>query len=55
LLKAGKTLKLKATLALTEAEIFEHAEFWLYLELGKVGDIPYSYCENGKMPGFSLY
>jgi hypothetical protein len=29
LLKAGKSLKLEATLALTEAEIFEHAEFWI--------------------------
>ncbi|CAG8587390.1 7056_t:CDS:10, partial [Racocetra persica] len=38
LLKAGKTLRLEATLTLTEAEAFEYAEFWLYLELGKINE-----------------
>ncbi len=37
LLKAGQTLQLEATLTLGEAEVFECAEFWVYLELGKVG------------------
>jgi hypothetical protein len=46
--KSWEDVKKEATLALTEAEIFEHAEFWPYLELGMVGDIPYSYCKNGK-------
>ncbi|KAF0497155.1 hypothetical protein F8M41_020779 [Gigaspora margarita] len=41
LLEAGKTLQLEATLALTEAETFECAEFWLYLELGKITE-PFS-------------
>ncbi|CAG8500812.1 17105_t:CDS:10 [Dentiscutata erythropus] len=36
LLKAGETLKLEAALTLTEAEAFECADFWLYLELGKI-------------------
>ena len=36
LLRAGQTLQLEATLELSEAEIFEYAEFWLYLELGQV-------------------
>ena len=36
LLRAGQTLQLEATLELIEAEIFEYAEFWLYLELGQV-------------------
>ncbi|RHZ76590.1 hypothetical protein Glove_195g36 [Diversispora epigaea] len=36
LLRAGETLQLEATLELVEAEIFEHVEFWLYLELGQV-------------------
>lgn len=36
LLKAGQTLQLEATLTLGEAEVFECAEFWIYLELGKV-------------------
>jgi hypothetical protein len=37
LLEAGQTLQLEANLTLGEAEIFEHAEFWFYLELGRVG------------------
>ncbi|CAG8692003.1 15791_t:CDS:2, partial [Dentiscutata heterogama] len=36
LLKAGKSLKLEAALTLTDAEAFEHADFWVYLELGKI-------------------
>ncbi|RHZ55702.1 hypothetical protein Glove_411g12 [Diversispora epigaea] len=36
LLRAGETLQLEATLELIEAEIFEHVEFWLYLELGQI-------------------
>ncbi|CAG8594211.1 3574_t:CDS:10 [Paraglomus occultum] len=36
LLRAGQTLQLEATLELSEAEIFEYAEFWLYLELGQI-------------------
>ncbi|CAG8710003.1 8652_t:CDS:2, partial [Scutellospora calospora] len=35
LLRAGRTLRLEAVLTLTEAEAFEYADFWLYLELGK--------------------
>ncbi|CAG8559145.1 137_t:CDS:10, partial [Acaulospora colombiana] len=38
LLKAVQTLQLEATLALGEAEAFECAEFWIYLELGKIED-----------------
>ncbi|CAG8558908.1 27870_t:CDS:10, partial [Dentiscutata erythropus] len=38
LLKAGETLKLEAALTLTEAEVFEFADFWLYLELGKIAE-----------------
>ncbi|CAI2181200.1 9451_t:CDS:10 [Funneliformis geosporum] len=38
LLKAGQTLQLEATLTLGEAEIFECAEFWIYLELGKINN-----------------
>ena len=36
LLRAGQTLELEASLELSEAEIFEYAEFWVYLELGQV-------------------
>ncbi|CAG8563514.1 4005_t:CDS:10 [Ambispora gerdemannii] len=36
LLRAGQTLHLEASLKLSEAEPFECAEFWLYLELGKI-------------------
>ncbi|CAB4376229.1 unnamed protein product [Rhizophagus irregularis] len=38
LLKAGQTLQLEATLTLGEAEVFECAEFWIYLELGKINN-----------------
>ncbi|CAG8653851.1 5883_t:CDS:2, partial [Paraglomus occultum] len=36
LLRAGQTLQLEASLELSEAEIFEYAEFWIYLELGQI-------------------
>ena len=36
LLRAGQTLHLEANLVISEAELYEYAEFWLYLELGKV-------------------
>lgn len=35
-LKAGESLQLEAKLTLGEAELYEAAEFWVYLELGKV-------------------